>query len=292
MQRIDETVTSADGTEIGFRSVGEGPGLLLVQGSMGTIENFTQLAQELSDSFTVHLAERRGRGRSPKPFTDDHSITKDVEDVAALLRATDASYLFGLSSGGVIALQAALTLPAVRKVAVYEPALVFDPARTTAAQRFAGEMAKGDIARALVTAMKASEMGPSFLARTPTWLLVALTRTLLRREDATAARNGGPRYWHELAPTLQYDFAIIQEMSPRWRTFQDIAIPVLLLGGSRSPAYLTAALDALEQILPRSERVELDGLDHGAAWNHHKQQNPRGRPARVAQALRHFFSGA
>ena len=41
----------------------------------------------------------------------------------ALLTATGSRNVFGLSSGAIISLQAALTLPAIRKVALYEPPL-------------------------------------------------------------------------------------------------------------------------------------------------------------------------
>jgi hypothetical protein len=37
---------------------------------------------------------------------------------------------------------------------------------------------------------------------------------------------------------------------------------ILLLGGSKSPAYLDMALDALEHVLPHLRRVTLTGLRH------------------------------
>jgi hypothetical protein len=39
-----EHVVSRDGTRIGYRQVGVGPGLVLVQGAMGTMHNFSELA--------------------------------------------------------------------------------------------------------------------------------------------------------------------------------------------------------------------------------------------------------
>ncbi|WP_017580980.1 hypothetical protein [Nocardiopsis valliformis] len=58
---------------------------------------------------------------------------------------------------------------------------------------------------------------------------------------------------------------------------------VLLLGGSRSARYLREALDALEDSLPDTGRVEFGGLVHLAADND-------GRPGRVADALAGFFA--
>lgn len=57
---------------------------------------------------------------------------------------------------------------------------------------------------------------------------------------------------------------------------------VLLLGSSKSPAFLRNTLDALEAVIPNVRRVELQGLGHAAALD-------GGKPERVAQELLTFF---
>ncbi len=94
----------------------------------------------------------------------------------------------------------------------------------------------------------------------------------------------------KLAPALQYDFQVVVEMSGKMESFRDVRAQVLLLGGSKSPAYMKAALDALEQILPHVTRIEFPGLGHAASWNYDKQRNPGGKPEVVAQELRRFFA--
>jgi pimeloyl-ACP methyl ester carboxylesterase len=278
------SVISHDSTHIGYRRIGSGPGVALIQGTLGTIDNFTQLAHALSAAFTVYLPERRGRGISPEPFTEAHTVARDVEDVAALLNHAEIHYVFGLSSGGIVALQSAAQLSGIEKIAVYEPPLFPDgvPARTL--ERFNTAMTDGNLADALVTAMKASQMGPPILNHAPNWMLTPVTNRLLKREAKKA-----DRFWNDAAPTLQFDFKIIDEASRRWRSYRQVEIPVLLLGGSKSPRYLTVAVDSLEEVLPNSQRIEYTDLDHGAAWNHHPRQNRRGNPERVAQDLRRFF---
>jgi pimeloyl-ACP methyl ester carboxylesterase len=93
-----------------------------------------------------------------------------------------------------------------------------------------------------------------------------------------------------LAPTLQYDFQVVVEMNGRLQSFRAINAEVLLLGGSKSPAYLKVDLDALEKVLPHVTRLEFPGLGHAAAWNYDRQRNPGGQPERVAQELRRFFA--
>jgi pimeloyl-ACP methyl ester carboxylesterase len=63
------SVTSADGTRIGYRQVGRGPGLVLVHGGGQAAQNLMQLAWSLSDEFTVCVPDRRGRGSSGPPGT-------------------------------------------------------------------------------------------------------------------------------------------------------------------------------------------------------------------------------
>ncbi len=281
------SVTSKDGTAIGYYQLGHGPGLVLVQGAMGTAQNFMQLANVLSEDFTLHVPDRRGRGLSPLPFSQDYCVRKDVEDLEALLTKTGARYIFGLSSGAVIALQAALSLPVVEKAAVYEPALFINGLPTDLITRFNKEIAKNNLAAALVTAMQATQMGPAIFNVIPHGLLERLTDMAMKSEDKQARADDVTM--RKLAPSLQYDFKVVAEMSGTWENFRSIRAEVLLLGGSKSPAYLKAALDALEKVLPHATRVTFQGLGHSAAWNYDRQRNPKGQPERVAQELRRFF---
>lgn len=55
-----DSVISIDGTKIGYRQYGKGPGLIIVQGAMGTACNYHQLAIALAKDFTVYVPDRRG----------------------------------------------------------------------------------------------------------------------------------------------------------------------------------------------------------------------------------------
>jgi len=281
------SVTSKDGTTIGYRQLGHGPGIVLVQGAMGSAHNFMQLAGLLADTFTVYVPDRRGRGLSPLPYSKDYSIQKDVEDLDALLTKTGTHSVFGLSSGAIISLQAALTLPAISKIAIFEPPLFINGVPSAALPRLQKEIAQGKLAAALITGMKEAQMGPPIFNAMPRFLLEALVNMVMKSEDKKGSGDYLPM--RELAPTLLYDFQIVTEMSGKLESFRDVHAEVLLLGGSKSPAYLKVALDALEKVLPHVTRIEFPGLGHGAAWNYDKQRSPGGQPETVAQALRQFF---
>jgi pimeloyl-ACP methyl ester carboxylesterase len=279
------TVRSADGTEIGYELRGSGPALVLVQGTMGTAYNFRDLADALAGTFTVVLPDRRGRGYSG-PGRSPYALDREIEDLACVLEATGAHHVFGLSSGAIIALWAARRLPAVRAVAAYEPPLF--PSRESLPHRalaaFDAAIAAGRLPTALVLAMKAGQFAPRAVSAIPTPVLAPLVGLGLRRE----AKHPPVGYatMTALAPALADDFALLREVAGRSAELRDVAVPALLLGGSRSQAYLRRALDLAAGSLPAAGRVELPGLDHGAAWN----ADRRGNPAPVAAELTTFFT--
>lgn len=279
------TVTSKrDGTTIGFRRIGNGPGLVVLHGAMEWSLSHAQLAEALADNFTVYLPDRRGRGLSG-PAGDDHSMASEVEDLEALLSATGSQFVLGVSSGALVALFAGLQLPAIRKVGIFEPPL-FPDAREPAAilDRFDRELSNGNLAGALVEGMKGARMGPGFLRALPSRLLAPLTAAAMRQDDKRASERYIPM--RSVAPTLHNDFSLALEASGPAERFAGIAAQVLLLGGAKSPAYLKNALDALAKALPDADRVEFPGLGHGATGN----TDRGGRPDVVAGRLRAFFA--
>ena len=92
-----------------------------------------------------------------------------------------------------------------------------------------------------------------------------------------------------LAPTLHYDGQLLVEMVGTLERFRALRPKVLLLGGSKGLAYLKVTLDAVEKVLPRVQRVEFPGLDHGGSSDT-SNTNRGGQPQRVAQELRRFFA--
>lgn len=284
---VDHTV-SADATRIGFERFGAGPAVVLVQGAMGTAYTYRELAKALAESFTVIVPDRRGRGLSPHPFDPSYTIDDDVHDLDAVLRATDAGFVFGLSSGGDITLKAALALPRIEKIALYEPAIFPDGIPGKGVERFDTYAAAGDLAGMLVTGMKVAQLGPAFMRSLPDWMVKPAIAGIMKQEAKHGSGNYAPMA--ELAHAFPYDFAIAQSMDGSIPRFKALTQPVLLLGGSKSPRYLGQALEQLEQVIPDVRRVELDGLDHAAAWNIDRQRNPHGNPKAVAEQLRAFFT--
>jgi pimeloyl-ACP methyl ester carboxylesterase len=277
------TVTSRDGTRIAFRSVGDGPAIVVLHGAMETAQSHLDLAAELAARARIVLPDRRGRGASGPAHPDD-GIARQVEDLEAVIAGTGARALIGVSAGALVALEAARTLPDVDRMALFEPPLSIDGSIATEwLDRFDAEIAAGRTAAALVTGMLAAEMGPPWMLKLPRPVLELMTSAMLRAEDRRPPASGVA--WRTLAPTLHTDARIVADMDGPLARFADVQADVLLIGGSGSPAYLQRALDTLETALPHARRVELAELDHGAASN----RDQRGHPEIVAAELRPFF---
>lgn len=256
-------------TEIRWRAFGGGPKIVLLHGGMQTSANFTKLARSLAESFTVYVPDRRGRGRSG-PAVAGHGLRTEIDDLAAVLDETGARNVFGLSSGAVIALRAAMELP-IERLALYEPPLKYgdhDPLAWL--PRFEKELERGRRASAFVTVTK----GTGEMRYLPRAVLVPAAGLFLR---AGRGRSVG-----ELVATMRLDAAVVEDAAGPLSSYAAVGAETLLLGGERSPAYLTGVLNGLEPVLPRVRRVTLSGVGHLAA-------DDGGRPELVAGELLRFF---
>jgi len=284
------SVSSADGTQIGYLRLGRGPAVVLLHGSNESARSHLQLARALAGEFTVYLPDRRGRGLSG-PHRPGHGMATEVEDLRAVLAQSGAQRVFGVSAGGLIALETARTGADIRKLALYEPALLRaqDAARYTSwVTRFDQEMAAGDVPAALITSMYGLDLAPPAFRLLPRRALEFLTSLALRSEDKKAASDAVTM--RQLAPTLRYEGVLLGEMAGRADTFAAVAADVLLMAGSKGLAFLRPGLDALAQTLPHSRRVTFAGLDHGGSSDP-GPANRHGRPAVVAPEIRAFFTG-
>jgi pimeloyl-ACP methyl ester carboxylesterase len=276
------SVRSKDGTIIGYRRAGSGPAVVLVHGGMMSSYNFLRLGNALSGAFTVAIPDRRGRGRSG-PFGAEYGLEREKEDLAAILAETGAVRVFALSSGAVIALYAALTLP-IEKLALYEPPLL-DPARSHLgwAARYRADLERGDLAAAFVSVVQGIG-DPAWTLRIPRAIMVPLVRLAIRADAAKARKEGSGRVTlAELVPTMRYDVELVRDSEKALARLDGLQAETLLLAGAKSPPYLLDTLEALGRALPGSRRITFDGVGHIAADNN-------GQPARVAETLRAFFA--
>ena len=187
---MQAAAVSRDGTEIGYAKLGHGPGLILVQGAMGAAAHYSDLAQALSGCFTVLIPDRRGRGMSPLPYRPGHDVARDVEDVGAVQAASGARFVFGLSSGAMIALEAARRLPAIEKAALYEPPFYPRDIDRHGIAQFKNDVDRGDLASALVTAGRIVGLAPLPVRLLPKRIARRITGSFLRSDAERVVSQG------------------------------------------------------------------------------------------------------
>jgi pimeloyl-ACP methyl ester carboxylesterase len=83
------------------------------------------LATRLHQHFTVYTYDRRGRGDSGD--TSPHTVTREIEDLQALITAAGGTaHVYAISSGAALALATAAVTPAITRLALYEPPFTAD----------------------------------------------------------------------------------------------------------------------------------------------------------------------
>jgi pimeloyl-ACP methyl ester carboxylesterase len=251
---VQGTVTSKDGTTIAFEQSGTGPAIVLVGAALADRAGTAKLAKHLAQKLTVINYDRRGRGKSTD--TLPYAVEREVEDLEALIDGTSGSgYLFGSSSGSVLALEAASKLGnKVKALFMYEPPFIVDESRPPMPDDFAEQIHK------LVTADRRSDAVKLFFAKgmgIPT-LFVTMMRLLMPGWSKMAA----------IAHTLRYDLAVLagtQAGKPlpdkRWASAQ---APTLVMVGGKSEAFFHAGAKALAGLLPNAQYRSLEGRDHSA----------------------------
>lgn len=274
------SVVSQDGTTVGYLQQGSGPPVVLVQGAMADVHAYRTLAGVLAASFTVISAERRGRGISPHPYTSAHDIARDVEDIDAIMTATGARMLFGLSSGAVIVLEAARTLPRVERIAVFEPPFYEHGIDRNRLRQLFVDIDGRRYGAALVGALVTAGTAPAVIARLPRWLARTLGRLVLTIQGWSPGPASSLR---QMLPGVRYDFHDVAQVNGHINQYATVTQPVLLLSGTKSPRFLHNAITRLRQLLPDAEHFELAGLGHDGPWNN-------GNPHAVATDLAAFLA--
>lgn len=154
-------------------------------------------------------------------------------------------------------------------------------------------MSTGDIFRALGSAMRLVQLGPVWIPRVVMKVLIKLLvgvqeRRKMKEAASTDGGNRGGIRMAGMAPILQYDFAVAEQMVGKMNIFQGIATArkVLLLTGEKSLGYLKPVTDELEKTVNGADRVKIPGTGHEMLCN----VDARGSPANIIRALRRFLA--
>ena len=194
--------------------------------------------------------DRRGRGDSGD--TAPYSVDREIEDLDGLIREAGGSALvFGMSSGAVLALDAASRIAAITKLALYEPPLMIDDTRPPIPDGYTERL---------------NELLAS--GRRGDALELFMTEAVGVSAETVAPMRESP-FWPALeasAHTLPYDNTIMEGLvsgaplpADRWAT---VTVPTLVIDGGASPEWARNAVAALVDALPDGRRETLEGQTH------------------------------
>jgi pimeloyl-ACP methyl ester carboxylesterase len=247
-----ELATSKDGTTITFERQGAGPAVVLVGGAIDDGSENAPLGPALRDRFTVYTYARRGRGESGD--TPPYAVEREIEDLGAIIaEAGGTAHVFGASSGGALALEAAAAGLAIDRLAVYEVPYAmtddgphWDRRDLPAAEELLAEGRRGDVVELFMRNVGSSE------------------------EDIAGAK--GSPYWaplEALAHTLAYDAAVMGDGPPPSEGLARISQPTLVMTGRIAdahggvpPEFMGRAAEAIAASIPNAERAVVEGAGH------------------------------
>lgn len=263
-------VTSSDGTPLAHTIDGSGPAVVLVGGGLDDGSENAALIPALTGSFTVVNYARRGRGGSGD--TAPYALEREIEDLAALIDAAGGrAHLFGASSGGALAFEAAAAGLPVDRIAVWEVPYAVGDAAVAGWQEYAA---------ALRAALDAQDRG----------LALELFMRLAGSPEEMVRQVKESDHWPgmlELAPTLAHDAACLGDGPPPVGRLGTITQPTLVLTGPGEEAtsaelaadFMGSSADAIVAALPAGERRRLAAGGHMVdpdvlgpvltAWLHH-----------------------
>lgn len=239
-----EFVTSPDGTKISFQRTGAGPPLVLVHGSTADHTRWAGILPELENAFTVFAMDRRGRGKSGD--ATDYSLGQEYENVAAVVQAAGRdACLIGHSFGALCSMEAALRVENLKRLVLYEP--VFP----------VGEhpLYPPDLPGRLASILETGDRDA---------MLVAFFKEAVGAPDAQIEALRADSSW---AGRIASAHTVLRELADgdyifEADRFHHLTVPTLLLIGENSPRELTAPSMMLDDALPDSRLVVLDGQAH------------------------------
>jgi pimeloyl-ACP methyl ester carboxylesterase len=220
------------------------------------------LADALQSDYTLYTYDRRGRGESGD--TASYEVAREVEDLEAVIAETGGSpYVCGLSSGAVLALEAAISGLAMRKLALYEPPLSVE--RGDPKQR-------NDFTQRLEELLSAGSRGDAV-----EWFL---THGGVPAEAIGEMRKEPDwQSFEAVAPTLAYDNAVLGDGAVPHERAANVRVPTLVANGSESPDFFHRGAKATADTIPGARYRTLEGQSWGQV-----------APDALALALTEFFN--
>lgn len=270
MSRLSHEVLEVPRGRLGLWTKGSGPDVVVVHGSGLAARDYAGLMRALDDDFTVHVYDRRGRGRSSS-VAAGYGVDIEVSDLAAVMAATGASRVFGHAYGGFVALQAART-HGWESVVTYDAAVSVDgSAPDWWIDEFQEAIADGDHGRGAALMVKGLDLVP-MVSRVPMAIGTPVGRLFAASPFGRDWNTRAGATLAEVGETLRHDGPADD--------YAGISARTTLFVGGASGRWFRESAEAIRAVLPQGSVVALPGLGHDAP-----QRPPRRLVKQLNEAL-------
>jgi pimeloyl-ACP methyl ester carboxylesterase len=259
---------NVNGTALEYKEVGVGEPVVLVHGSASDYRTWHFQQEAFSEQFRVITYSRRYHWpNGPIPVGADYSMAEHVADLSSLLHALDAgpAHLVGHSYGAFVSLLLAQQEPhLVRTLVLSEPPVItLFVSNTPKPLELLKLLATRPRTAAAIVKLGATGLGPATSAaeRGDVEETLRLSGTAILGRAAYAGLSED-RKEQALINTIPAELTGSGFLPLEAEQLRGVTTPTLLLTGQSSPGVFHRLADRLEELLPRTERVEIPESSH------------------------------
>lgn len=255
---------------VSFRQAGQGMPVLCLHSNASTSAQWRGLMDDLSTHFHVLAPDLLGAGRNaPWPVTTGARLQHELDALAPLLQALGDPpdhrfHLVGHSYGGALALAIALAWPQrVASVVLYEPTAF--PLLNRPGPGEPGATGIAAAATASIAAVDQGDLPAAAAGFIDFWMGAGSWAAMPEVRRGPVAESMRPiRQWTEALYAQAWSLPALAALP----------MPVLLLGGTESPASARDLLPILAGAMPGARLEQLPGLGHMGPVTHANVVNP------------------
>jgi pimeloyl-ACP methyl ester carboxylesterase len=250
------------GTRVEYLDQGRGELVVMLHSSASSGAQWRSAVELLSDRYRVLAPDLHGYGgTSPWAGREAFRLEHEADIVCALLARAGGGHLVGHSFGGAVALHVARTRPdLLASLTVIEP-VAFHLLRRDDVPALVEIM---EVANGVANALACGDYFGGMARFVEYWSGPGAWETVPpERRAGLAARLG----------KVALDFEATLNEPAVLRDFADMAIPALVVQGSRSPRPTRRICELLAQVLPDAERITIEGAGHMAPLTHRETVN-------------------
>jgi 3-oxoadipate enol-lactonase len=235
-----------NGTRLYYEIAGSGHPLVLIHGSTLDTRMWDDQFEPFAQHYTVVRYDVRGFGKSALPTGEPHARPDDLKALLDYLEIAHA-YILGLSMGGGIAIDFALTYPQATDVLILVDS------------RLGGWQSEPEFA-AFQNAVRVRAKAAGVQAGRDVWLYSPLFNPALENPEVAPRlmqiiSDYSGWHWVNHNPLRDLD-------PPATQRLDTISVPTLIIIGERDIPDCHAIADSIHQRIPKARRVVMPGVGH------------------------------